>query len=194
MILHCLFKLLILLISSLFSAGDGSAQMRSASTSHHQICLHLLSAFLLVSVYKLSLLPSAASSFTCALDPPSPLFSGMFCHCIIPSLVCFIIFSFSTGSFPSAFQCGIICSIFIKENPFLTWFSLFVTILFLCSPWNSLKSCLDLLCSFLLLSIFLKKMYLNQFLPPPFHWNCSCHSCTWLVACQTQCSSHSTSQ
>lgn len=109
----------------------------------------LLSASSLVFTEKWSVLLPAASSFTQALCHPFP---DSVWHSLSPQdPICFVIvivFVFSPGSFPWAYKCGAIVSIFKRKNPFFTLFPLSATILFFYPldskiPW---KSCLDLMC------------------------------------------------
>lgn len=145
-----------LLISSSVSASYRSAKMRTASTSHHQICL-LLSTFPLVSIDKLSLLPPAANSFNCVLGPPCPLifWHSLTLQYLIAHLLHRFSFFFPTGSFSLAYKHGAIVSIFKRKTFPLC--SLSATTLFLCSPWqyNSLKKVPRLTVSIFPLSFFL---------------------------------------
>lgn len=140
-----------LLVSSSVSASYRSAKMRTASTSHHQICLPL-STFPLVSTDKLSLLPPAANSFTCVLGPPCPLifWHSLTLQYLIAHLLHRFSFFFPTGSFSLAYKHGAIVSIFKRKTFPLLYVPFLLPLYFSAPPDSTIrwKRCLDLLCPF----------------------------------------------
>lgn len=153
----------------LCSTDDRTAQVRTASKSLRPACLSLHS--------RPHLLHSAQTHGPCfslrhwLVRPLFP--AGLRGHCDIISASSG--FSFSTVSFPSAYKCGVIVSIFKRKTLFLTLF--FLSAIFLPPRQkNSLKTLprLGVSISFPLILFF--EMYFNHcFLPiPPLESLSSC--------------------